>query len=54
MFTPAAIQKLAPLAFGSLDGDLLLSNDAGHWARLGPADAADLAAGAIAPGETGR
>ncbi|GDX83513.1 His-Xaa-Ser system radical SAM maturase HxsB [Deltaproteobacteria bacterium] len=50
MFTPAAIEKLAPLSFGTLDGDLLLSNDAGHWARLSSADTADLFAGTITPG----
>ncbi|MFZ5477993.1 MAG: His-Xaa-Ser system radical SAM maturase HxsB [Myxococcota bacterium] len=45
-----AFDKLGPLHLGRLDGQLLVSNDAGHWALLGEADAAAFLGGEIAAG----
>ena len=42
-----AVSKLGPLSFGLLDGDLLLSNDAGEWTLLPRADAGMFLAGRL-------
>lgn len=44
-----ATDTLGLFSFGRLDGDVMLSNDAGHWALLPPDDAASFFAGELGP-----
>lgn len=49
MSIPAGLSQLGPLSFGRLDGELLLSNDAGRWARLDAESEAALLGGTLGP-----
>lgn len=49
-----AVDQLGPLQFGWLDGDLFVSNDAGHWALLSRDDATAFLGGAMGPGHPRR